>query len=219
MADTLPAELSRLLSAGDAPARDEAWAGFVRSYSPLLIHVTRFVCRNHDAAMDAYAFVLEQLRQDDLRRLRAYVADGRSKFTTWLVVVARRLCLDHYRQRYGRVREAPADQLETRLARRRLVDLVADDVDPASLSQPVGTSPDTEMRAGELRAALRTVLAELPSRDRLLLTFRFEDDLPVRDIAHALGFPTPFHVYRRLNRLLEVLRRSLARQGVEDASP
>src|SRR2546422_5706677 len=68
MADALPAELSRLLGAGDAPARDEAWAGFVRSYSPLLIHVTRFVCRSHDAAMDAYAFVLEQLRQDDLRR-------------------------------------------------------------------------------------------------------------------------------------------------------
>jgi DNA-directed RNA polymerase specialized sigma24 family protein len=49
--------------------------------------------------MDGYAYVLEALRSDDYRRLRAYAADGRSKFSTWLVVVARRLCLDLHLRR------------------------------------------------------------------------------------------------------------------------
>ena len=99
------------------------------------------------------------------------------------------------------------------------MDLVADGVDPASLSQPGATAPDTELRAGELHAALRAVVSELPPRDRLLLALRFEDDVPVRGIAYALGFPTPFHVYRRLSGVLAALRRSLVQRVVEEPRP
>src|SRR5688572_14416739 len=99
----LPPELERLLdSAAHRGDPDEAWAALVAKYSRLLMTVARDVAPGHDAAMDAYAFVLERLREDDCRRLRGFVADGRSSFTTWLVVVTRRLCVDHYRQRYGR---------------------------------------------------------------------------------------------------------------------
>lgn len=65
--------------------------------------------------MDRYAHVLDKLQVDDFRRLRTFVADGRGKFTTWLTVVVRRICLDHHRQRYGRVRERgrPEWHLET----------------------------------------------------------------------------------------------------------
>jgi len=48
---------------------------------------------------------------------------------------------------------------------------------------------------------------------------RFEDDVSVRGIAQALGFPTPFHVYRRLSGVLAPLRRSLVQRGVEEARP
>jgi len=85
VADALPVELTRLLSAGDRPAREAAWAGFLGAYSPLLERVTRSRGRSHDAAMDAYR--------------------------------------------------------EARVARRRLVDLVADGVDLASLSEPGATTP------------------------------------------------------------------------------
>ena len=217
VADALPFELARLLNAGGRPARDAAWAGFLGAYSPLLLRVTRSLGRSHDAAMDAYAFVLEQLRRDDLRRLRAYAADGRSGFSAWLVCVTRRLCLDHHRRRYGRVRARAADRREARVARGRLVDLVADGVDPASISQAGAATPDTELQASELHAALRAVVSELHPRDRRLLALRFEDDVPVRSIAHALGFPTPFHVYRRLSGVLAALRRSLVQRGVEEA--
>src|SRR6266850_3361808 len=123
MADAHAPELIRLLTAPDPPTRDAAWDAFVATHSRLLIHTARSLNRDHDAAMDGYAYVLEALREGDYRRLRAYTADGRSKFSTWLVVVARRLCLDFHRQRYGRARDTGTEAKEARAARRRLVDL------------------------------------------------------------------------------------------------
>ena len=44
--------------------------------------------------MDHYAFMLDRLQEDGFHRLRAFAGDGRGQFTTWLVVVARRLCVE-----------------------------------------------------------------------------------------------------------------------------
>jgi hypothetical protein len=48
---------------------------------------------------------------------------------------------------------------------------------------------------------------------------RFEHDLPVREIARLLRYPTPFHVYRTLNALLAELRLALRGRGVRDTEP
>src|SRR5688500_3349500 len=78
----LPPELERLLdSAAHRGDPDEAWAAHVAKCSRLLMTVARDVAPGHDAAMDAYAFVLERLREDDCRRLRGFVADGRSSLS------------------------------------------------------------------------------------------------------------------------------------------
>jgi RNA polymerase sigma factor (sigma-70 family) len=223
MPHSLPPELARLLAAHEPTAREAAWADFARIHTRLLMHVARSVGHDYDAAMDAYAVLLEGLEEDDYRRLRAFAADGRSKFTTWLVVVARRLCLDHVRHRYGRPSEqdpgvADAAAREARNARRRLVDLVAEAVDPNFLAASDAT-PDVELRARQLGEALAGVLQALPASDRLLLALRFEEDLSAREIAAMVGLPTPFHVYRRLNALLDDLRLRLRQRGVEDATP
>lgn len=213
----LPPELAALLAARAAPEREEAWAGFVGRFSPLLLHVARSVARERDVAMDAYAHLLEVLRADDGRRLAQYTTDGGAQFSTWLVVVARRLCVDHLRQRYGRLRgESPADEA-ARAMRRRLVDLVAVELDGAlPLPDPAPGADDALARRQQL-AALQAALAELAPRERLLLALRFEDDRPAREIAAMLGYPTPFHVYRAVNALLARLRVALARRGVEGA--
>jgi RNA polymerase sigma factor (sigma-70 family) len=171
------------------------------------------VGRDYDAGMDAYAHLLEALRQDDFRRLRSYAPEAGTKFTTWLVVVARRLCLDLERRKYGRAGGAGPEQREERAARRRLVDLVAEDLDPARLSGAADEASDAERR--EATAALDAALGELEPRDRLLLRLRFEESLGAPDIAATLGFPTSFHVYRRLNALLRRLRASLGARGIE----
>lgn len=211
-----PEELRELLEATRPGERDAAWQRFVDRFSPLLLHTARSVIRDYDRAMDAYAYLLEQLRADDARRLRQYTENPRTRFTTWLVVVARRLCHDHLRQRYGRVRETGGSDPIARESRRRLVDLVAEELDGAGPLADPGDSPDAELARRDRTAALQASLAQLPPADRLLLAMRFEDDRPVREIADLLGYPTPFHVYRAVNGVLQRLRQSLLQRGVSD---
>lgn len=219
---SLPPELAALLRATDAASQERAWAGFLDVYSRLILHTARSLGSEYDAVMDRYVYAVDQLREDGFRRLRGYEADGRGKFTTWLTVVARRLCLDHHRHRYGRARATPEHasvEQETRSVRRRLVDLVAEEVDASGLSERPDSSPEAQFRRRDLTGALQAALACLAPRDRLLLALRFEDDLSAREITDVMGFPTPFHVYRRVNAVLASLRRTLEQRGVDDATP
>jgi RNA polymerase sigma factor (sigma-70 family) len=211
-----PAELAVLLAASTDAARDEAWAGFAREYTPVILRVARSLGSDTDAAMDRYAYALERLREDNCRRLRAYVRPGAGEFTVWLIVVVRRLCLDHYRERYGRARPAGHDSPPSadRAGRRRLVDLVADRTDPALLATS-SRSPDEELTRRERLDALASALERLGPSDRLLLRLRFAEDLPAREIAQVMRFPTLFHVYRRIEKVLRQLRTTLGSLGVE----
>lgn len=215
MAEPHPPELVHLFGARDEATREAAWAEFAQAHTRLLLHVARSVGRDYDAAMDAYAFVLEKLREEDFRRLRCYAADGRSKFTTWLVVVVRRLCLDHHRHRYGRLRSDAPDDQQAHEARRRLQDLIAGDLELTP--EAVGDAYQS-LETDERHTTLESVIDGLPPRDRLLLKLRYEDDLSAREIAGLLGLPTPFHVYRRLKALLAELRRALHDHGLDGSS-
>jgi RNA polymerase sigma factor (sigma-70 family) len=210
-----PPVLERLLQARSGPPLERAWTEFLQEYSRLILHVARSFGGSYDAVMDRYAYVLERLRHDDFRRLRGYVADGRGKFTTWLVVVIRRLCLDQTRARYGRRRTAGADAVQER---RRLADLVAAEVD-AELLPGADSSPENLARASQLNGNLASAISRLDPDDRLLLRLRFNDEIPVTEIARIGSFPTVFHVYRRLNGIFEELRRMLHEAGVRDAAP
>lgn len=214
----LPTSLARLLGATGAAARDREWEAFVREHSGIVLHTCRSLARDDDAVMDGYAHVLEALREDDHRRLRAYAPDGRTRFTTWLVVIVRRLLVDHHRHRYGRPRSDDDAARDDRAARRRLAELAADDVDPDQLPSP-SVAPDADVRRAELERALERALAELDPPSRLLLVLRFEDGRPVREIAPLVGAPTVFHVYRRIDAALARLREAMARQGVHDPDP
>jgi RNA polymerase sigma factor (sigma-70 family) len=211
----LPPELERLLHADDGQALDRAWSGFVEEYGRLILHVARAQGGQHDDIMDRYTYVLEQLRRDDFRRLRGYVSDGRGKFTTWLVVVIRRLCMDELRSRYGRERGGTSD---TQRQRRDLADLVGAEVD-VDLLPGAGARPDEILQATELADRLNAAVAELEPADRLILRLRFQDEAPVSEIARALSFPSVFHVYRSLNRIYEQLRATLGETGIRDATP
>lgn len=214
-----PQEVVKLLEAADPAVWDEAWGRFVNRFSPLLLHTVRSLTREHDRVMDCYAHLLEQLRADGARKLRRYSEDPRSSFDTWLVVVARRLVLDLLRHRYGRLRQDDAQAAPKRAERRRLADLVTEELEPGLAPSESGDAPDAAIRREQLAAALLASLATLEPRDRLLLTLRFEDDLSAREIATRLHYPTPFHVYRATNSILASLRDRLHRQGFSDPNP
>ena len=214
-----PRSVLALLSA-NGDERGGLWSAFVEQHSRLIMHACRSVGSDHDAVMDRYAHVLQQLQDNDHERLRAYMPEGLGKFTTWLTVVVRRLSLDHHRNRYGRSRGKDPEALEERKAeRKRLVDLVGERVDLDRLHDPSVPAPDVAIRRTQLSDALSDALARLDGRNRLVLAMRFEDDLSAREIAEVVGFPTPFHVYRLINKVLDTLRESLAGRGVEDAQP
>lgn len=214
----LPPELADLLRAADSAQRDEAWGGFLNTHSPLLLRVARSLGGDYDSAMDRYAYALDQLRQDDFKRLRRYIPEEGGKFDLWFVVVVRRLCLDHCRQRYGRSRPSSRVGMGGRAdrgARRRLADLFTNQVEPSALADTSRLQPDAEFAAKERTQALEAALCRLGPRDRLLLKLRFEDELSAREIAGIMRFSTPFHVYRRLTSVVKTLGTWVRQSGIE----
>jgi RNA polymerase sigma factor (sigma-70 family) len=209
----LTLELRALLGARDHSGHELAWSGFVERYSRLLFQCARSLGGDRDAVMDRYAHILEELARDDCRRLRAFRSDGTARFNTWLAVVARRLCFDHHRLRYGRS-AAPGAEVE-RVARRSLADSLHASLDVERIPDERPGSAEQRLERLDLGQALAAAVATLPARDRLLLTMRFEEDLPVPRISALLEFPTPFHCYRHLNRILHKLRESLRARGIE----
>jgi len=221
MSDSSAPELTRLLIATDPEEQEAAWASFVQAFTQPILAALRSLGRDHDLLIDRYAFVLEHLRSDGCRRLRSFGDPPRTDFRLWLFVVARRLALDHYRHTYGRPRARDPDPSAGagRAARRRLVDMVGEQIDPAELSGPVAGRPDAELARLERDRLLQAALQGLPPRDQLLLRLRFSQELSARDIADLMKFPSAAHVYRRIDVVLRGLRAALRRLGVEGAEP
>ena len=210
-ARSLPDQVRSLLDTAEGPVQEQAWTRFLESYSRLILYVARQTPGDHDAIMDRYAFVVERLREQSFRRLRTYAADGRGKFTTWLMVVVRRLCLDQNRLKHGR---GPGQGANKPAPPQRLVELIF--LDPEAIEQFEDQRPtidkefDRKQALEQLEGAVRT----LDPSDQILLALRYQDDQSAREIASFLRLPTPFHVYRRLTRVLATLRQALiARAG------
>ncbi len=214
--ETLPSEVAQLLVALPDPAREAAWQAFVERYSRLMLKVAFAFAPGYDGAMDRYLFILDELRRDEYARLRRFAADGRGRFTTWLVVVARRLCVDHYRRCYGRERAAaePAkSRALNRQVRRRLADLTGDHALLDSVANLVQSDPIDALDHEARCRALQQAVGLLDPSDRLLLRLRYEEDLTAREIATLLGLPTPFHVYRRIRGVCTLLKERLSRRA------
>jgi DNA-directed RNA polymerase specialized sigma24 family protein len=79
----------------------DAWEQFIFRYSGLIHAVVRRYLFDAEEVRDVYVEVLSRLHDG---RLKTY--EGRSALSTWLVLVARSVALDHLRRRFGR-REVP----------------------------------------------------------------------------------------------------------------
>ena len=202
---SLPIKLRNLLEAGEGSAREQAWTEFLDSYSRLILFVAHRTPGDYDVVMDRYAFVVERLQEVNYRRLRTYAADGRGKFTTWLMVVVRRLCVDHNRLTHGR---SPEHEARDPAHRSRLLELV---LAPEAMDQlPDGrASADEELDRKQILERLDAAIANLTSSDQLLLALRYRDDRSAREIASLMKLPTPFHVYRRLSHVHASLRQAM----------
>ena len=82
----------------------EAWTEFLALYSDRIYKTARLTTTVEETAADCYLYICEQLCRGGFKRLLQFRPDGPAKFETWLAVVARNLCLDWLRSRFGRDR-------------------------------------------------------------------------------------------------------------------
>ena len=135
--------------------------------------------------------VAEDLFQQTWVRVaeRARRYDPSRPFRPWLLAVAHNLALDHLR-------------------RRRPESLDEADGPPPAADGPTPPDPLVRLAARERRERLEAALRQLTPPDREAIALRFQEDLPLLEMAHVLGVPVPT-AKARLYRALERLRRRL----------
>ncbi len=127
---------------------------------------------------------------------------GEAKFSTWLTSIAMRYC---YR--------------ESRRRRRRAATFFpflrsTDDREPEEERIAGGDRADSSTIAGERRRAVLQALDRLPEEFRAVLTLRVVEEMPVEEVALALGISTGT-VKSRLYRAKEKMRELLGGIDIE----
>ena len=173
--DESPAEAERIVQA--LRSRDAALIGpLVERYQYRLVRYLVYVTGRRDLADD--------LAQETWLRVlaRGSQFDRRARFETWLFSIARNLSVDALRRRKRQ-----------------------DTAEPAAIPAPVGISPFLAAARGEESQRLAAALARLEPDYREALLLRFQEDLPLREIAEIVGAPLST-VSSRIHRGLERLR-------------
>jgi RNA polymerase sigma factor (sigma-70 family) len=164
--------LRSILTELSGPQSECAWTELVELYSPVLNQVTRLFAADYDEASDAFVWICEALRANSFERLRQYRSEGAAQFATWLRVVARNLCIDWHRRRYGRRRRfhsvARLNDLERSIFRAVLIE--------------GRTYEETAVILGTRYAVTEMIVASVAERLRCTLTARQKRAIAVQRI-------------------------------------
>jgi RNA polymerase sigma-70 factor (ECF subfamily) len=175
----------------DSPLADRLRRGDSRAFEDLVIahqhRVFGVALRMLRNRADA-----EEVAQEVFLRVHRAIGDfrGEAKLSTWLYAIASRLCLN---------RLASGERRLTREGEESLERLAADTADPAAHAE-----------RGELEAALRRAIDELPDERRIVVVLRDMEGLAYEEIAAALELPLNT-VRSRLHRARMDLKEKLER--------
>lgn len=175
----------------------DAWETFVRSHLDLLYALVAKILRPQlqfeadPEIEDVLQAVFTKLWADDRRRLRAF--EGRSRLSTWLVVIARREALDRLRGRG--IRERSKSDFEVAVA--------------ATASDEAGSDPVRGSSQAEEQQAVVVALGQLGARDSLLLKLVYSEECAYAEVSKLLDVaensvgPMLQRARKRLRTLLE----------------
>jgi RNA polymerase sigma-70 factor (ECF subfamily) len=172
-----------------------AWETIVRQHWRKVFNVAYKFVGKHDEA--------EDLTQDIFLKIfkALHSFDRRANFQTWIISIARNLCIDHYRS-VRKERETIAREVD------------AGDLSPASSD----ASPLLQLEQSDLRELLRRALDQLPETLKTAVVLRDLHELSYQEIADRLGLPEGT-VKSRINRgRLELARQIRRVSGSASAS-
>lgn len=172
----------------------EAWDAIVRRYRQRVFNVAYTFVGRHEEAED----LTQEIFLKVFRALGTF--DRRANFRTWLVSVARNLCIDHYR----RVRKE-----------RETFDR---GVDVAELAlAAAGPDPMARLQRVDRRELLRQAMREVPPVLREAVLLRDMQELAYDEIARRLALPVGT-VKSRISRGRRELARQIGRLRAEQAA-
>jgi RNA polymerase sigma-70 factor (ECF subfamily) len=166
-----------------------AWETIVRQHRRKVFNVAYKFVGKHDEAEDLTQDIFLKI----FKALDSF--DRRANFQTWIISIARNLCIDHYRS----VRK----ERET----------IAREVDAADLSPAApDASPLRQLEQSDLREMLRRALDQLPVALKTAVVLRDLHELSYQEIAERLGLPEGT-VKSRINRGRIELARQIRRMS------
>jgi RNA polymerase sigma-70 factor (ECF subfamily) len=152
---------------------DRAWHRFLHDYQcciqgAILSLLAKFSIHEIEIADDIFAAVIEKLLRDDCRALRSF--KWNSKFSTWLVSIARNKTYDYLRG----------------LKRKPTVSMNAPiDSDEDEMEKVLASDLDLEHDL-EVRLTAEEALKTLPAKEKLILKLYYIEGMKEREIAELL---------------------------------
>lgn len=113
--------------------------------------------------------------------------------------------------------DAMAERLRARMPRPRPVEIetIEEFAEATDRADAAVDRDETQQLSQRISEIVRDVLADVPLEERMMLKFRFAGGMTAPAIARALQVPQRT-VYRRIDMLLERIRRALRRGGVAE---
>lgn len=170
---------------------ENAWKAFDLRYRSFVTNLVRFSYRQGADNEEIADLILVSLFFDDRsgrKRIASY--DGRSSLATWLRVIVINRAINERNDRRVTVDESLADLPDGRAL--------------VNIESTLRAHRYAEMLSGSLTAALR----QLTPGERLLLLWRYEQNMPLGKVAKLLGIHQA-NVTRRLVRLQTRLRETV----------
>lgn len=176
-------ELMVLLCQGASDALSELVERYQNDIFRFCLHYVREVERAKEMAQETF--------------IRVYVArarfDSQRKFRPWVLCIARNLCLNEIKRK----KAVPMESLEEYASTARS--------ESGEVLQSAADGPDRILMTAERQELLARALASLDEESREIVTLRFFERMPARDIAEVVG-STEGAVRTRLHRILKSLR-------------
>jgi RNA polymerase sigma-70 factor, ECF subfamily len=170
----------------------EAIGVLVNRYSPSLYRYLIHLTGNPPMAED----ILQETWLKSMERIDRY--DPMYPFRAWLFAIARNCAIDMWRRKAKEGIEPPGWTPE--------VDGTPDPMDRVADEK---ISVLDQLQEDELQRQVEKVFPGLPHYYREALTLRFQEEMPLEEIAHVLKVPLST-VKTRIRRGLELLRQRLA---------